>query len=315
MLNQRIIPSGLGTSLVSEDGTVANTFAYPVDIKESAMHVLSSSIDAPSGSAVDKIKLLEAYYFYMNDLGKSFGWDRPDSWEAGTQPKRIGLMAQDLKAVEPSLVREMTWLDADDTYWWVDYDALYVLVLDAINELNTRAEAVKSQANILPAETYPASITTTAGPSYPTNYQLSVTPDIAAEGSVSTWTCTADNIPDGTVLGFKLFGNCNFKDITCSDEEVHLITLELSDLPSVEEQDTEYPNHNEYHDTEIDGWATGVFTFLNGSSSVVLNYVLDNEAEGDETIVMKLQSHLMLPANMTWCPVNAASVGAVVTDN
>ena len=55
MLNQRIIPNGLGTSLVSEDGTVANTFAYPVDIKESAMHVLSSSIDTPSGSAVDKI--------------------------------------------------------------------------------------------------------------------------------------------------------------------------------------------------------------------------------------------------------------------
>ena len=279
-----------GFSLTGDD---TGGWAFPTDIGPAAQWRLSSSISLPTGSAVDKVKALQAYYFYYNESAHVQGFDRPE--DVGPAPRRLGLIAQELQAVEPSLVRPMTWLGEDAAgegqgdYYWVDYDALYVLCLDAINELNARAEAAKVALGITPAETYPARAATTTVAPKASNFQLSVTPTTGPEGSQSVWTLTADNAADGLMVAFKLMGSCNHTDITCADEAVKLFTI-----AEVEFEQTEIGNDGEtYHkfgeySVPDYGWGNGIFTFSGGQAQVTLNYVLDNEAEGPETIEMTL---------------------------
>ena len=68
-------------------------WAYAVDIKPAAQYLLSKEINLSVGSATEKIRTLETYYFYMNELGQQFGWDRHEEF-GGVQPNRIGLIAQ-----------------------------------------------------------------------------------------------------------------------------------------------------------------------------------------------------------------------------
>ena len=268
-------------------------WAFSTDIGPAAQWRLSSSISLPSGSAVDKVKALQAYYFYYNEAGHVQGFDRPE--DVGPAPKRLGLIAQELQAVEPSLVRPMTWLGEDAVgegqgdYYWVDYDALYVLCLDAMNELNARAEAAKVALGMTPAETYPARATTTTLAPKASNFQLSVTPTTGPEGSQSVWTLTADNAADGLMVTFKLMGECNHKDITCADANVRLWTIAEEEFEEtvVGADGNVYPKWGEYSVPES-GWGNGVFTFSGGQAQVTLDYVLDNEAEGPETIEMTI---------------------------
>ena len=279
-----------GFSLTGDD---TGGWAFPTDIGPAAQWRLSSSISLPTGSAVDKVKALQAYYFYYNEAAHVQGFDRPD--DVGTAPKRLGLIAQELQAVEPSLVRPMTWLGEDAAgegqgdYYWVDYDALYVLCLDAINELNARAEAAKVALGMTPAETYPARATTTTDAPKASNFQLSVTPTTGPEGSQSVWTLTADNAADGLMVGFKLMGSCNHTDITCTDPAVKLFTIAEVEFEQTEtgQDGTVYPKFGEYSVPDM-GWGNGIFTFSGGQAQVTLDYVLDNEAEGPETIEMTL---------------------------
>lgn len=280
-----------GFSLTGDD---TGGWAFGTDIGPAAQWRLSSSISEPTGSAVDKVKALQAYYFYYNEAGNIQGFDRPED-VGGQAPRRVGLIAQELQAVEPSLVRPMTWLGEDAAgegqgdYYWVDYDALYVLCLDAINELNARAEAAKVTLGITPAETYPARAATTTVAPKASNFQLSVTPTTGPEGSQSVWTLTADNAQDGLMVGFKLMGSCNHKDITCTDEAVKLFTIAEVEFEQTEVGDDgeTYHKFGEYSVPDM-GWGNGIFTFSGGQAQVTLDYVLDNEAEGPETIEMTL---------------------------
>ncbi len=283
-------------------------WAYAVDIKPAAQYLLSKEINLPVGSATEKIRTLETYYFYMNELGQQFGWDRPEEF-GGVQPKRIGLIAQELAAVEPSLVRIMDWLGEDEDYYWIDYEALSVLCLDALNELNARAEAVKAQLG-MPAETYPTPVaTTTITEVLPTNYQLSVTPAISPEGTSSTWTLTADNVPDGTIVSFYLLGTANIWDVT-ADESAGLVANSWQDILDVRAQAEAdgYVGLADYEPSTM-GWAFGKFVFTNGQAQVTLNYVLDTEKEEDETIIMTLNN---IDSNNKGVPVLTAT--ATLTD-
>lgn len=283
----------LGFSLTDDD---TGGWAFRTDIGPAAQWRLSSSISLPAGSAVEKVKALHTYYFYFNQLGQDFGFDTPEGgWPGGVLPRRMGLIAQELALVEPSLVRPMTWLGEDAAgegegdFYWVDYDALYVLCLDAINELNARAEAAKVALGMTPAETYPARATSTTLAPKASNFQLSVTPTTGPEGSQSVWTLTADNAADGLKVGFKLMGSCNHTDITCADEAVKLFTIAESEFEQtgVGADGTVYPKFGEYSVPDM-GWGNGIFTFSGGSAQVTLNYVLDSTAEGPETIEMTL---------------------------
>ena len=256
-----------------------NTFAYPVDVKPVAQWKLSSNIVEPSGSAVAKIKAVTAKLYQYNVLGNDFGFDQLEA-EAGQNPTRIGLIAQELMAVEPSLVRTMDWLETDEEYYWIDYDALHVLCLDALNELNARADVLKTTLSMPITETYPTRAASTTQDPAPTNYQLTVTPTVGAEGTSSLWTLTATNATDGLRVGFKIEGTASAADITCTDEDVLYMANSADDL-LIEE--------NEGLDTDLEGWARGVFTFSGGQAQVTLNYTLDAEAEGPETIIMTLK--------------------------
>ena len=263
-----------------------NTWAYKVDILPSAQHRLSSSIVEPTGSAVDKIKAVETVWYKFNELGGEMGF--PEG------KREMGLMAQDLMAVEPALVREMDWLGEDAAgegqggFYMIDYNALNVLVLDAINELNARAEAAKLQLGITPAETYPTRATTTTLAPFASNFALSVTPTSGPEGSESVWTLTCDNAVEGLVVGFKIGGDCDINDISCDDPRVYLTHVTDDDLLD------ENNNYATNYDSDLEGRMFGIFWFdaaaaEAGSLSITLKYTIDNVSEGNETIIMTMK--------------------------
>ena len=261
--------------------------AYFQDIKPLAQWALSDSIDNPMGSAMAKVRQLESYYFYMNSLGQEFGWDRAED-HGGIVPRRIGLISQELQAVEPSLVRVMDWLDTDEDYYWVDYEALNALLLDALNELNVRADAIKQQLGMSVTEQYanPQGI-----PAQPTNLpalvSLSATPVNGTEGSQVTWTVTAQNAYEGMRVFFKLGGNCNIDDIT-PGEGLSLWNVNAHITAG---------NDIEGYDPDVNGWARGHFVFGadTQTATFVMNYVNDNTIEGTETITMTLVEDARFP--------------------
>lgn len=238
----------------------------------------------PTGSALAKVKQLESYYFYFNELGQSFGYGRPE--EDGTPIRQVGLIAQELMAIEPSLVKVMdeNWAEFEtEDYYWVDYEALQVLCLDALNELNERADNIKTQLD-MPVETYPE-IYTGAMPQAPSsNYSITginVNPVNAAEGTTVTWNLTGTNLPEGLSVFFKLTGTFNYLDIS----HISAGADDMSDLQLWPDDD------DKIHSNERSkfGDAFGVFVVdSTGNASINMKYIKDNLVEGDETIIMTL---------------------------
>jgi len=238
----------------------------------------------PTGSALAKVKQLESYYFYFNELGQSFGYGQVE--EGGTPVRQVGLIAQELMAIEPSLVKVMdeAWAEFEnEDYYWVDYEALQILCLDALNELNERADNIKTQLN-MPVETYPE-IYSGPMPQLPSpNYSITginVNPVNAAEGTTVTWNLTGTSLPEGLPVFFKLTGTFNYLDIS----HVSVGTEDRSNLNLWTDADAE--------DTGLlksdCGDAFGVFMVdSTGSASITMKYIKDNLAEGDETIIMTL---------------------------
>jgi len=101
--------------------------------------------------SIEKIRQLQSYYFRTNELARSFGWDSETFWENGVEPKHIGLMAQDLQAIEPLLVNEIEFAPG---YYRIEYNQLNVLLLEAIKNLNTRAESIKQTLGMSQADTF-----------------------------------------------------------------------------------------------------------------------------------------------------------------
>ena len=90
---------------------------------------------------------MESYYFYGNDLADHFGYDRVGEGEQ--RPRRVGLIAQELMSIEPALVERLRHLPTDEGqngYYTINYPHLNALLIEALKELNTRADA--AQANV-----------------------------------------------------------------------------------------------------------------------------------------------------------------------
>ena len=279
-------------------------FAYKQDIKWSAQHKTSAGITPMQGSAVDKVKTLEAYYFTMNELGQEFGWDRAVD-NGGVVPRRIGLISQELQAVEPSLVRVMDWLDTEEDYYWIDYEALNGLLLEAIKELNQRADAVKTQLG-MSVDTYPTPAETTSFSPNVTVQSLTVDPVNGEEGNVSTWTLTVDGAYPGLKIPFGLFGDVTWDDLDVSlDEEGYPSSMLVK--PDVNSEGAQAVNY----DPSVDGFARGIFAF-DGTQNwcqVRIAYKLDNMTEPTETLTMKL----MTPDSYG-NPVNQLTASATISD-
>jgi hypothetical protein len=98
---------------------------------------------------MDKVKLLQGYYFYANSLGNKYGYDRAEDFD-GAIPKRVGIIAQELMAVAPELITIQDHIYAVDgiEYYYVEYEKLNALLLQAIKELDARAEVAKTAAGL-----------------------------------------------------------------------------------------------------------------------------------------------------------------------
>ena len=86
---------------------------------------------------------MNGYYFYANDLADEFGYDRVEEGEQ--KPRRIGLIAQELQAIEPDLVEELPHIPG---YYSINYPHLNAVLIEALKELDIRAEAAAIQAGL-----------------------------------------------------------------------------------------------------------------------------------------------------------------------
>ena len=259
-------------------------FAYKTDLITSAQHKLAEAITPMQGSAVDKVKALEAYYFTFNEIAHNFGIDHPDVYPVA--PRRVGLISDELQAVEPSLVRVMDWLDTDEEYYWVDYESLNALLLEAMKELNQRADAIKTRLG-LPVDTYPTPVETTGFSPNVTVQSLTVDPFQGVEGNISTWTLTVDGAYQGLRIAFGLFGDVTWDDIDVTlDENGHPSSMLCK--PDVNDEGAQAAGY----DPAVDGFARGIFAF-DGTKNwcqVKIAYKLDNMTEPTETLTMKLMT-------------------------
>jgi hypothetical protein len=100
-------------------------------------------------NALAKVKQMEAYYFYSNDLADRFGYDRVEEGEQ--KPRRFGLIAQELEAIEPNLVELLDHLPTDegqDGYYTINYEHLNALLIEAMKELEARAAIAETRAGL-----------------------------------------------------------------------------------------------------------------------------------------------------------------------
>ena len=107
------------------------------------------NIQGNVANALAKVKQMETYYFYSNDLADRFGYDRVEEGEQ--KPRRIGLIAQELSAIEPNLVEILEHLPKDEGeggYYTINYEHLNALLIEAMKELEARAEVAATQAGL-----------------------------------------------------------------------------------------------------------------------------------------------------------------------
>ena len=107
------------------------------------------SIQGTIQDATNKVKQMEAYYFYSNDTADYYGYDRTDGTgylpEGSEKPKRIGLVAQELLAIEPNLVEQIPNIPG---YYTINYPHLNAVLMEALKELDVRAEAAKTNLGL-----------------------------------------------------------------------------------------------------------------------------------------------------------------------
>lgn len=239
-----------------------------------------STFILPEGSATDKIKQLESYYFHFNEHARTIGFDPDEDGSGAEAPRRIGLIAQALAEIEPALVKPIVVAqdNSGTQYYGIDYQTLNAMCLDALNELNTRADAIKTQIG-MEVESYP---THTYIPEVRVkDYEvtgISCNPENGVEGSVATWTISGTNLPDGLPIPFKLTGTFNYKDISLHEDPGHVNRNVLSLW------DPETMGEDHVHDH---GQAWGWAQVQNGEAKITLNYIKDDLVEGTETITME----------------------------
>lgn len=256
-------------------------FSYPVNRRLSVDSRITS-YRLPTASAMSKIRQLESYYFHFNDHARTIGFDPDEENTGAPAPRRIGMIAQALEQVEPTLVKpiEVAQDETDTQYYGIDYQTLNAMCVDALNELNERADVIKTQLG-MPIETYPEMHTYI--PEQMPQYEITgiaCNPQNGVEGSVATWTLTGTNLPDGLPIAFKLTGTFNHLDISLNEDIEHVETTSLS---------IHDPSFMNEEDIFHNGMAWGWLVTKDGEASITLNYIEDNTIEGTEEITMTLQ--------------------------
>lgn len=216
-------------------------------------------------SSIEKLRQLQVYYFYANETAQEIGWDRPHTWPNGVQPRRIGVMAQDLQAVAPELVNE---IEFSPGHFRVEYNQLNVLLLDAIKSLNNRLDNIKTQLGL------PVSTTTTTSTTTQSSYTYTdLSADLNTSDKKVTVTLLTDNSISGARVGFKLTGNINYSDIK------NPTGVELAEIPQ-----TDYICFGV--DTIINGVLTFEIEFEDASWNVGKNFTLEMEPSDSNGVLL-----------------------------
>ena len=82
-------------------------------------------------NALDKVNLLNGYYFVENEVAKSLGYD--------DDKQQVGVSAQEVERVMPEVVAPAP---IDNKYLTVRYERLVPLLIEAIKELDARASTI-----------------------------------------------------------------------------------------------------------------------------------------------------------------------------
>jgi hypothetical protein len=95
-------------------------------------------------NALDKVMLLNGYYYTENELAKSFGFN--------SDKQQVGVSAQQVQAVLPEVVRIAPFVfgKADTQgveYLTVQYEKLVPLLIEAIKELKAELDEIKKNGN------------------------------------------------------------------------------------------------------------------------------------------------------------------------
>ena len=206
---------------------------------------------------------MQSYYFTMNDVANDLGYGRPDP-VTGQKPMQAGLIAQELREIEPNLV--IPSFDNPD-YYTINYGNLNAILVEAIKELNVRAENARVALGVAAPTTTTttmATTTTTTTVVPPAYNTLTATPTIGTEGHTVTFTLNTTSIPDNTLVAFTISGTVTRADI--EGRGMHTI------LPT--------------GTTENVG--LGLFRVVNNQATFTFDLIPDNETEPVESIAITL---------------------------
>ena len=121
---------GIGTNasgVIGEIQATGNITAYFSDDR-------LKTRDGNVGNAVEKLKTLDAFYYFPNPTAQSLGYD-------GTK-RGVGLSAQQVERILPEAVSPAP---IDPQYLTLDYDRLVPLLVQAVKELSTRIDELENK--------------------------------------------------------------------------------------------------------------------------------------------------------------------------
>ena len=84
-------------------------------------------------NALEKVSMINGYYFKENDLAKSLGFSN--------DRMQVGVSAQEVKSILPEVITEAPFNDKYLTVW---YDKLVPLLIEAVKELKKDIEELKN---------------------------------------------------------------------------------------------------------------------------------------------------------------------------
>jgi len=133
---------GIGTAASGTTGEIRATNNITAYYSDERLKTFSAKIP----NAIDKIKLLNGYYFTENELAKTFGFSN--------NKQQVGLSAQEVEKILPEVITEAPFDIAKDdngneysksgqNYKTIYYDKLIPLLVEAIKEQQLQIEEIK----------------------------------------------------------------------------------------------------------------------------------------------------------------------------
>lgn len=132
--NLQINSLGVGTA----DSTVAGEIRATNNITAYYSDARLKNFEGTITGALDKIKVLNGYYYKGNEVAEKYGYD--------TTTRQIGVSAQEVQAILPEIVTDAPIGDGYLTVWYEKFAPLFI---EAIKELQDEVEQLKAEVKRL----------------------------------------------------------------------------------------------------------------------------------------------------------------------